>query len=84
MGRLFYESGPQQGLKRLAAFLDKATARGELAVDDPVMAANMFIALCQNRLLKGRLCNYMPEPSEAQLELEVAKAVDVFLKAFAV
>ena len=82
IGRLFYESGPLKGVQRLAAYLAQASARGELAVDDPETAAHHFIALCQNRLMKTRLTNYVGEPSPREVEDKVAKAVDVFLRAY--
>jgi AcrR family transcriptional regulator len=82
VGKLFYESGPLRGINRLAGYLEQATARGELAVDDPETAAHLFIALCQNRMLKSRLCNYVRQPSKAAVEATVAQGVEVFMRAF--
>lgn len=83
IGKLFYESGPLRGVGRLAAFLEQAAARGELApLDDATDAGHMFIALCQNRMLKARLCGYAGEPAKAAIEANVAKAVNVFMRAF--
>ncbi len=83
IGKVFYESGPVRGVKRLADYFEDAAARGVLRVDDPDMAAHAFLGLCQNRMMKARLCNYMPEPSKTAIEAEVDKAVDVFMRAFA-
>lgn len=82
MGKLFYESGPLKGVKRLARYLTQAAERGELTIDDAQLAAEHFIALCQNRLMKTRLTNYVAEPSRGEIEDKVAKAVDVFLRAY--
>jgi AcrR family transcriptional regulator len=83
IGRLFYESGPRQGLRRLGDFIADRAARGELVIDDPLSAANVFVALCKNRLMTIRLCNYAPEPSAREIETEVSGAVDTFLKLYA-
>ncbi len=82
IGKLFYESGPMKGARRLAEFLEQAAARGELSLDNPEDAAHMFVALCQNRALKARLCNAVAPLTKADIESNVAKAVDVFMRAF--
>ncbi len=45
--------------------------KGLLDLDDPVQAAHEFIALCQNRLWKARLCNVAGEPTEAEIDHQV-------------
>ena len=82
IGKIFYESGPIPGVARLTGYLADAAARGVLTIDDPEPTAHMFMALCQNRLMKMRLCNYAPEPSKKVIETEVARAVEVFMRAF--
>jgi AcrR family transcriptional regulator len=82
IGRTFYETGPMNGARRLADLLAKAAARGDLKLDDPLRAAHQFIGLCQNRLMKARQCNYMPEPTAEETASEVAAAVETFLAAF--
>lgn len=83
IGRAFYETGPKSGSELLGAILQKAVDSGQLKTDDPVHAAHQFIGLCQNRMMKARLCNAMAEPTPAQIDAEVLPAVDVFLRAFA-
>ncbi len=82
VGRAFYEAGPLTGMARLAGMLAQAAQRGDIAVVDPLAAAHQFIGLCQNRLLKARLCGVAPEPSAAEIERDVAAAVETFLAAF--
>lgn len=82
MGRAFYEAGPQRGAERLAEYIAWAVGEGRLRPCDPKLAAFQFIALCQNRLLKARLCNAAPEPTDEEREREVAAAVETFLAAF--
>jgi len=82
IGRTFYESGPMNGARRLSELLQRAADRGQLRLEDPLRAAHQFIGLCQNRLLKARQCNYMPEPTAEEVALEVEAAVKTFLAAF--
>jgi hypothetical protein len=82
IGRNFYEAGPLGGAKRLAAFLRSAAAEGRVRLDDPLAAAHQFLGLCQNRMLKARLCAVMGEPTPAEIDAEVAAAVDTFWAAF--
>lgn len=82
MGRLLYEAGPMRGATRLAEFIAKSVKEGRLRPCDPHVAAHQFIGLCQNRLWKARLCNATPEPSEAEIETNVAAAVETFMAAY--
>ncbi|MGE3303411.1 MAG: TetR/AcrR family transcriptional regulator [Hyphomonadaceae bacterium] len=82
VARIFYESGPLVGTQRLADFLAEEMAAGRLKQADPLRAAHHFFALCQNWWTKARLCNYLPEPSAAEIEEEVEAAVDIFLAAY--
>jgi AcrR family transcriptional regulator len=82
IGRSFYEAGPLRGAARLAEFIAKSAQEGRLRPCDPDVAAKQFIGLCQNRLLKARLCNAIPEPCDAEIESEVASAVETFMAAY--
>jgi AcrR family transcriptional regulator len=82
IGKVFYETGPVIGMKRFSDYLEEADRRGLVRIDDPQSAAYMFIGMCQNRLMKMRLCNYAPEPSKKAIDLEVTKAVEAFMRAF--
>jgi AcrR family transcriptional regulator len=82
LGRAFYEAGPALGPERLGEYLEDMAAEGLLDLDNPVEAADDFIALCQNRLWKARLCNVSGEPTDAEIDHQVARAVKVFLAAY--
>jgi AcrR family transcriptional regulator len=82
IGKAFYETGPGRGGKLLGEILKQAADLGRLKIDDPERAAHLFIGLCQNRLLKARLCNAVPEPTPEEIDAEVLPAVEVFLRAF--
>lgn len=83
LGRTFYEAGPLRGARLLGGFLARMKLEGHIEVDDPIAAAHQFIGLCQNRLLKARLVNYVGAPSAEEVDAEVAIAVRTFLAAFA-
>ncbi|MBI1361141.1 MAG: TetR family transcriptional regulator [Alphaproteobacteria bacterium] len=83
IGQAFYQSGPESGAALLAGFLEDARKAGHLKLDDPLRAAHQFTALCQNRLLKARLCAAAGEPTEDEITAEVASAVRLFMAAYA-
>lgn len=82
IGLAFYEAGPLRGAARLADFIAKSAAEGRLRQCDSLAAAHQFVGLCQNRLMKARLCNAAPEPTEAEIATEVAAAVETFMAAY--
>ncbi|MET3890605.1 AcrR family transcriptional regulator [Bosea sp. OAE506] len=85
LGREFYERGPLLGGQRLAAFLERRIAAGELAIADPVLAAAQFADLCQSTLLRPRLFNAERRPpTEAEIAHVVDAAVTMFLARYAV
>ncbi|MGR4866045.1 TetR/AcrR family transcriptional regulator [Caulobacter sp. LARHSG274] len=82
IGQAFYEAGPRSGAALLGAMLQRAADKGQLKLTDPIHAAHQFIALCQNRMMKARLCNAMDAPTPEAIDREVFAAVAVFLAAF--
>jgi AcrR family transcriptional regulator len=84
IGKAFYQSGPESGAALLAGFLNEAQDRGLLKMDDTTRAAFQFVALCQNRFLKARLCAAAGEPTEKEIAAEVDAAVKVFLAAYGI
>ena len=82
IGLAFYEAGPKSGAQLLGASLQRAIDAGQLKLDDPVHAAQQFVGLCQNRMLKARLCNAMAAPTPEEIDREVLPAVNMFLAAY--
>jgi len=82
IGRAFYRSGPTRGIARLAHFIERAIADGQLRPCDPDAAAHQFVGLCQHRLFKACLCNSGPDLTDAEMDAEVEAAVDTFMAAF--
>lgn len=83
-GRLFYETGPLRGAKLLAEYLQKAVDRGELKIQDTLLAAHQFTSLIHGRLIKARLLNVLPAPDDDEIKTEVEAAMFVFFAAYGV
>ena len=84
LGREFYERGPMQGAQRLAGFLERKHADGQVVIDDPLLAATQFLDLCQSTLVRPRLFNALREPpDDAEIARVVAAAVAMFLARYA-
>lgn len=84
LGRTFYEAGPLRGARLLGGFLARMKLEGRIEVSDPIAAGHQFIGLCQNRMLKARLVNYIGQPTPDEVDAEVEAAVSTFMAAFAV
>ena len=81
IGRTFYEAGPRQGTRRLAAYLDRQVAAGRLAIADTAEAAAQFLDLCSGQVMKRLLFAAAP-PDRAMLERQVDAALHVFFAAY--
>ncbi|MEZ5779132.1 MAG: TetR/AcrR family transcriptional regulator [Paracoccaceae bacterium] len=84
LGQEFYESGPALVRERIAAYLNGAVARGELAIDDVYLAADQFAELCKADIFPS-VCfgikRDFPEPERHR----VAKgAVEMFMARYGV
>lgn len=84
LGRTFYEMGPLRGARLLGGFLARMKLEGRIEVSDPIAAGHQFIGLCQNRMLKARLVNYIGQPTPEEVDAEVEAAVNTFMAAFGV
>ena len=82
LGRAFYEAGPQRGQRLLAEFMEGAMQAGQLRREDPLVAAEQFVELCKSGLHQRRLWNVAGEPTDAQIEANVARAVRTFMCAY--
>mgnify|MGYP000945121858 CR=1 FL=1 len=84
IGRAFYESGPEYGHRRLAAWLARRAAAGELAIEDFQTAAEQFFNLAQGVLFKKMLFAAQSKPSREEIRATVEDAARVFLKVYGV
>ena len=81
LGRAFYLAGPQKGKEMLAEFFGRAAERGHLKPGYMMVATVHFMALCKGELQHRKLWN-IDEPSDKDIEISVANAVNVFLAAY--
>ncbi|MEM6493103.1 MAG: TetR/AcrR family transcriptional regulator [Pseudomonadota bacterium] len=80
IGHAFLQAGPWRMKEEFADFLAHATAAGELHVEDPVLGAEQFAALCKGMGdLDQRFGRKVSEKDRAD---RIAGAVDVFLAAY--
>jgi TetR/AcrR family transcriptional regulator, mexJK operon transcriptional repressor len=78
LAELAYEEGWLRGIRAIAAMLETFAARGRIEVDDPEMAADLFLSLLLGRSTSRGLYG-IPVEKEAQ-ERRRRAAVSFFLK----
>jgi AcrR family transcriptional regulator len=82
LGQAFLQAGPEPGAKSLAALLDAAVERHELAIPDTQLAAYQFVHLCDAGLSeRAHLGDGIP--TDAEIDRHVRSAIDVFLRGYA-
>lgn len=77
----FYRAGPGRVLAALTAYLERAKARGQLAIDDPRTAAELFFGMIRGDLHLRRLLGLADAPEAAEVGHLADAAVDLFLRA---
>ena len=82
LARAFYDSGPGQGIERLTSFMETFANRGEIATDDPRMAACHFEQLCKADLFNKALFGVQSDFSEAEVRKVVDHAVEAFMRVY--
>jgi AcrR family transcriptional regulator len=79
LGRQFYESGPMVVRARVKDYLQEATARGELRIEDFDLAADQLAELCKADLFPRMVFNIDTEFTEAERRRVITGAVETFL-----
>lgn len=79
LGRRFFESGPAVMRAEMAAYFAQACARGELRIDDYVMAADQFGELCKADLWMRLMFGVIREATPQDIDRVVDNAVETFL-----
>lgn len=79
LGRAFYDSGPAVMRAEIASYFEQACARGELEIDDPLLAADQFGELCKAQVWMQLTFGVIQAVSAAEIDRIVDSAVDVFL-----
>ncbi|WP_193140433.1 MULTISPECIES: TetR/AcrR family transcriptional regulator [unclassified Meridianimarinicoccus] len=83
LGRTFYQSGPEVARQHLTDYLQAATARGALRIDDCRLAADQFVELCRADLFYRRVFNLTDNIQPQEVTRIVDGAVDTFLARYA-
>jgi AcrR family transcriptional regulator len=84
LGRVFYEAGPQNGQRKMVEYLEKAVAKGELVIEDVMIAAEQFAELCKVRLWLRAAFGIQEEFSQAEIDEVALQAVDMFMARYGV
>jgi AcrR family transcriptional regulator len=82
VGQVFYESGPRNGTRRVADFLEKATAAGQIIAEDFIQAAEDYLSLLHGSLHFKRILNVVPNPSPDLIRAEARHVAEVFMRAY--
>jgi TetR/AcrR family transcriptional repressor of mexJK operon len=82
LGEAFWQAGPARSRTQLEAFLRRATAAGTLAVPDPRIAAEQFVALARGEIHMRELLRPEGEVGRKAIAAAATAAVAVFLRAF--
>lgn len=81
VGQAFLEAGPWQMKAAFGAWLAQADAKGELAIADPMLAAEQFVSMTKGMGDLER--RFGKVPSIEATEKRITCAVDAFLRAYA-
>lgn len=84
LGQQFYESGPALIRDRIAAYLDGAVARGELVIDDTLLAADQFAELCKAGIFPSVIFGVKLTFTDADRDRVGRSAVEMFLARYGV
>lgn len=82
LGAVFWEAGPERTRMQIESFLRRAAAAGSLAVPDPRLAAEQFIALARGEIHLRSLLRLEDPGDPAGLSAAASRAVATFLRAF--
>jgi AcrR family transcriptional regulator len=82
IGEAHYRAGPCRSRDILAAIFTKAQIEGKLTAPDPARAAEQITDLMLSGLYRRRLWNVGPEPTDAEIDANVAAAVSLFMTAY--
>lgn len=79
IGQQFYASGPAVMRQEMAGYFKEAEARGELRIDDPVLAADQFGELCKADIWARLIFGVSKSVTDAEIDRVVEGAVEMFM-----
>lgn len=77
----FYRAGPAKVMAALTAYLERARARGDLDIEDPRIAAELFFGMIRGDLHMRRMLGLADQLQRTDIARLADTAVAVFLKA---
>ncbi len=83
LGEVFWSAGPERTRVQIERFLRRAAAAGSLAIANPRLAAEQFIALARGEIHLRSLLRLEDSGDPAVLKVAAERAVSAFLRAFA-
>jgi AcrR family transcriptional regulator len=82
LGEVFWAAGPERTRVQIEAFFRRAVAAGSLAIPDPRLAAEQFVALARGEIHLRSLLRLEAEGDAPGLAAAAESAVATFLRAF--
>ncbi len=82
LARRYYEIGPKTFKRLLASYLTDMTAKSQLKVDNPRLAAEQFCAMVRMPLYMQSLLGFEKDVDAWDPKIVVEGAVEVFLRAY--
>ncbi len=82
LGREFFNVGVTQGFGQLGEYFAHAIEAGYLKPCDPSLLVRYFFDLCISGIHMHKLWNIAPDPTADQININVARAIAIFLTAF--
>lgn len=79
LGQQFYNSGPAVMRAEMATYFVGAQARGELNIDDYILAADQFGELCKADIWSRLIFGMIKSVTEAEIDRVVDSAVETFM-----
>ncbi|MGC2412714.1 MAG: TetR/AcrR family transcriptional regulator [Stellaceae bacterium] len=83
LGQVFWAAAPERQRAQIEALLRRAAAVGSLAIPDPRLAAEQFVALARGEIHFRSMLRLEDPRDPASLGAAAANAVATFLRAFA-
>lgn len=84
IGQMLFDRGPAVLCDGIAAYLGRWAERGALRLADPRLAALDLVMLCHGDLVLRAQLGILKYPAGREIQATVKRAVDVFLRAYAV
>ncbi len=82
LARIYLEAGHQRGCRELASWLSVQSGLGRITIDDPVLAAEQFSALCRTRLWMKGCLDVCSEATSSEIDAIADASVTMFLNTY--